>query len=217
MSIRAIYFEEQNIGEHIKKSKKRFVWKFELDGLQHTIEFYVSKLTGKKKVVQDGITLLEQKKITKSFQFPFNIGKHMCVIMYSISEVDLRIDNHPFDTLYKGKQFGGPNVPSVYKKQEGMPRSNTAYLPQKKVPEGWAEVKKAKDDVKYDDIPDPYSLGGKKESSKEEHEDNHKSLKDLGRKQKSTTVVKKNQNANFFDDEGGDDDFGWDNQVRMGH
>lgn len=77
MSIRAIYFEEKNIGEHIKKSKKQFIWKFELDGLQHTIEFLVSKLTGKKKILQDGISLYEQKKMTTSFQFPFNIGKHM--------------------------------------------------------------------------------------------------------------------------------------------
>lgn len=131
MSIRAIYFEEKNIGERIKKSKKQFIWKFELDGLQHTIEFLVSKLTGKKKVIQDGITLLEQKKLTKSFQFPFNINKHMCVIIYNLNETDLRIDNNPFETLYQGKQLKEHNVASVNKRPENANRSQTTYISRK--------------------------------------------------------------------------------------
>ena len=93
MSVRAIYAEEKHIGEKIKKSKTQFIWKFELDGLQHQIEFLVSKLTGKKRVLQDGVVILEQQKLSKSFTFPFNIGKHMCNISYGLKGAKMRIDN----------------------------------------------------------------------------------------------------------------------------
>lgn len=217
MSIRAIYFEEKNIGEHIKKSKKQFIWKFELDGLQHTIEFLVSKLTGKKKILQDGISLYEQKKMTTSFQFPFNIGKHMWVIAYSSKEVDLRIDNNTFESLYKGRKFDH-NVPSVYTNNTAPARSNTNYIPQdftKKVPEGWADIKKAKDGLNYDDIPDPYSTSSKTEIRKEQEPESKAMSKEffesMTRDKKSHTIFKKQENTDFFGDK---DEFDWGTQKQ---
>ena len=75
------------------------------------------------------------------------------------------------------------------------------------MPDGWQDIKKAKDSVKYDDIPDPYSNAPAKEEKKTKS-----SLKDIGRKQKSTTVVKKPNNAEFFDN---DDDFDWDSNKKV--
>lgn len=74
--------------------------------------------------------LYEQKKLTTSFQFPFNIGKHMCIIMYSSKEIDLRIDNNTFESLYKGKKFDH-NIPSSARKAD-VSRSNNEYIPQDK-------------------------------------------------------------------------------------
>ena len=42
------------------RSKKKFTWKFEIDGMQHTVEFQISLITGKKKVYQDGQQVLKQ-------------------------------------------------------------------------------------------------------------------------------------------------------------
>lgn len=205
MSVRAIYFDERNIGERIKKSKKQFIWKFELDGLQHTIEFLVSKLSGKKKIMQDGVVLHEQKKITKSFEFPFNIGKHMLVVMYGMKGGDLRIDNNSFENLYSGTSAAKSGATQAYgKPQAPAQRSQTQYnAGGKKVPEGWQDIKKAKDGVKYDDIPDPYSQNPPKQ--KEEK----KSLQDLGRPKKSGTVFQKTKKSSF------DDDFDWDSGKQV--
>jgi hypothetical protein len=211
MSVRAIYFEERNIGEHIKKSKKQFIWKFELDGLQHTIEFLVSKLTGKKKVIQDGIVLLEQKKLTKSFEFPFNISKHMLVIKYGLKGSDLRIDNNIFENLYQGKSFGDKTT-AVPAKSTGPARSQTQYTASKKVSDGWGDIKKAKDNVKYDDIPDPYDDVPIK--VKEEIKEKV-SLESVGNRRKTGTVVQKSKNTEFFDQDN-DNDFDWgDSKVRF--
>lgn len=44
------------------KSKKKYTWKFELDGLQHTVEFQVSLISGKKKIFQDGKLIYKNQK-----------------------------------------------------------------------------------------------------------------------------------------------------------
>ena len=186
MSVRAIYYEEKHIGEKIKKTKTQFLWKFELDGMQHQLEFLVSKLSGKKRVIQDGVVLLEQQKIIKSFQFPFNIGKHMWNLSYSMKGAKLRIDNWSFSDLYQGKNFEDGKSASVHKRPEVHPRSKTEYNSKKKISDGWNDIKKAKDSVKYADIPDPYSNEPKKEEVKEKI-----SLKDLGRRKKTGTVFQK--------------------------
>eukprot|EP00343_Euplotes_focardii_P007568 CAMPEP_0205819996 /NCGR_PEP_ID=MMETSP0206-20130828/2564_1 /ASSEMBLY_ACC=CAM_ASM_000279 /TAXON_ID=36767 /ORGANISM="Euplotes focardii, Strain TN1" /LENGTH=400 /DNA_ID=CAMNT_0053114259 /DNA_START=26 /DNA_END=1228 /DNA_ORIENTATION=- len=208
MSVRAIYSEEKHIGEKIKKSKTQFIWKFELDGLQHQIEFLVSKFTGKKRVIQDGVILLEQQKLSKNFSYPFNIGKHMCVISYGLKGAGMRIDNNAFDDLYQTKSFGGKASMTNHRKAPGSSKPSAAVGGRKKMPEGWVDIQKAKDSVKYDDIPDPYSDKVKIENKKEEKKEEKQkiSLKDLGRGKKSGTVFKKNKDE-FFDN---DDDFNWD-------
>ena len=127
--------------------------------------------------------------------------------MLSGSVVDLRIDNNTFESLYHGKGFDDHNVPGVHKKQAAQaPRSTQDYVAKKKVPEGWADIKRAKDGVKYDDIPDPYSQSTKPREDPQEEGKSSKKLESLGRSQKSNTVVKKAQNSDFF---GGGDDFDW--------
>lgn len=41
-------------------SKKKYSWKFSIDDKDHTIELFVSSLSGKKKVVHNGRTLREE-------------------------------------------------------------------------------------------------------------------------------------------------------------
>lgn len=41
-------------------SKKKYTWKFSIDDKDHTIELFVSALSGKKKVVHNGRVLREE-------------------------------------------------------------------------------------------------------------------------------------------------------------
>ncbi|CAI2364177.1 unnamed protein product [Moneuplotes crassus] len=210
MSVRAIYHEEKHIGEKIKKTKTQFIFKFELDGLQHQIEFLVSKLTGKKKVIQDGEVILEQQKLAKNFQFPFNIGKHMLNLSYGLKGAKLRIDNVAFEDLYQSRGFKATSMPSGHKRPEGgRPKASTTYAGKKNITDGWSDIQRAKDSVKYDDIPDPYAQDkkGEKEAGKFKEENKQKqktSLRDIGKRQKSSTVKEKKSTG--FGDE---DEFDW--------
>ena len=44
------------------RTKKKYIWTIELEGKRHTIELYSSLLSGKKKVVIDGSTKLNEKR-----------------------------------------------------------------------------------------------------------------------------------------------------------
>jgi len=50
MSCRPIYQDVREVGKTIKASKKLFVWKFNIDKKDYTIELFNSMLSGKKKI-----------------------------------------------------------------------------------------------------------------------------------------------------------------------
>jgi len=77
MGVKALYYNCLDIGKHVKKyvtyyhietltlylrSKKRYIWKFSIDGREHTIDLVISYLSGKKKITQDGKLLYEGQK-----------------------------------------------------------------------------------------------------------------------------------------------------------
>ena len=68
MSWKPLNYKEQQVGRHVKRylhphyiysTKLRLLWEFELDGKPHNIEMFLSKLSGKRKAVKDGKTLVE--------------------------------------------------------------------------------------------------------------------------------------------------------------
>jgi hypothetical protein len=49
------------------RTKRRYVWKFELDSETYTIEMFNSVLSGKKKVLLNGKVLIETSKLSGAF------------------------------------------------------------------------------------------------------------------------------------------------------
>ena len=62
MSIKGLDFACNQIGKSMKASKLRYIWKLELNGVLHQIEFYDSKLSGKKRLFRDGILIIKKSK-----------------------------------------------------------------------------------------------------------------------------------------------------------
>lgn len=76
MVVKAIGYEVRDLGKRIKKyfpqtpssnllayrSKRHFAWRFEINGKPHRVDFTVSFISGKKKLISDGALLYEGKK-----------------------------------------------------------------------------------------------------------------------------------------------------------
>lgn len=89
---------ERDVGQHIKSSKKHFIWEFLLDGKSHKIELYDSRISGKKKLLKDGQVWKEVEEDV-AFSKTFEIGKHSCTIIQHGEKYELRIDNQSFNHL----------------------------------------------------------------------------------------------------------------------
>ena len=95
----------------LKSSKKQYIWEFQLNGEPQKIELFDSKLSGKKKVLKNGIVECELV-CDESFFRNFTLNGHNCTIIQCGDKNELRIDNQTFEHLYnleRNKQFFSSN------------------------------------------------------------------------------------------------------------
>ena len=92
-------------------SKKQYIWEFQINGEPQKIELFDSKLSGKKKVLKNGIVECELV-CDESFFRNFSLNGHNCTIIQCGEKNELRIDNQTFEHLYnleRNKQFFSSN------------------------------------------------------------------------------------------------------------
>lgn len=107
-------------------TKKLYIWRFELDGKLNSIELFASSISGKKKVVQNGQTIMADKKMKGPFQFPFKTGSSNCNIVQHGDKYELRINNqsfsHVWDNIRTKQAFNWDDT-----KQEDDPYKEKSY------------------------------------------------------------------------------------------
>ena len=103
MSLKIIDEDVKEVGKTIKSSKKLQYWKFELNGeTTYNIELYTSKLTGKKKVTQNGQLLYENTNyslVDKVLDFKFTIGPNHLQIFQIGERYELKINDQEFSKM----------------------------------------------------------------------------------------------------------------------
>ncbi|CAG9321033.1 unnamed protein product [Blepharisma stoltei] len=131
-SFKPLHFDALNVGKMIKRTKRKYTWKFELDGIVYTLNFYVSKLSGKRKILLNGEIKLNTKNTTNFSIYPVKIYSHKLYI-YQIgdNQYDLRCENLSFDDLLKGFDLPGlKSCRSISSRQSLFNYSNTLEVAQ---------------------------------------------------------------------------------------
>jgi hypothetical protein len=91
----------EDIGKHLKTSKKRYSWIFGLNGRNHTIVLDFSFISYKVKLVVDRKIILETElPDNASFQHPFALDGFAINILQQGDTFELRINNKVFSHLY---------------------------------------------------------------------------------------------------------------------
>ena len=115
LSLTNLEYSEKDIGAKIKISKKQYIWEFNLNGSPQRIELLDSKLSHKKRLYKNGISILQTTE-EGNFLHTFNIDGHECVIIQYGDKIELRVDNQSFTHLYnlqKNKElFAGEKGPT---------------------------------------------------------------------------------------------------------
>jgi len=115
MTIKAIFASVQDIGKTVKKTKKHYVWKFNIDGRDHILELFTSMISGKKKIMIDGRIIFEgQKVLSSNFTYPIEVDRQTVNIYQHGEKYDVLINGQPFAQLYagQGRDYGYDDVNS---------------------------------------------------------------------------------------------------------
>ncbi|CAG9319904.1 unnamed protein product [Blepharisma stoltei] len=129
-----LVFDSINVGRHIKGSKKRYIWKFELDGKENIVDLYISKFTGKRKILINGDIKIDARKLGAYATYPLKIGKHSIIVYEKEANVyDLRCDNLSFDETmrkikYKSTRDNDFSNSDLFDKYDALSIKNMAYL-----------------------------------------------------------------------------------------
>ena len=115
LNITNLFYSEQDIGATLKISKRQYIWEFDLNGSSQRIELLDSRLSRKKRLFKNGVSILKTTE-DGNFIHNFEIDGHPCVIIQYGDKIELRIDNQSFTHLYnlqKNKQlFAGEKGPT---------------------------------------------------------------------------------------------------------
>jgi Fas apoptotic inhibitory molecule (FAIM1) len=94
-------FDVEDVGKHVKGSKKRYCWDFSLNGRAHSLVLDFSFISGKVKITVDRKILLENDlPADVSFQYPFKLDGFALNIIQQGDSFELRINNKVFSHLY---------------------------------------------------------------------------------------------------------------------
>jgi len=99
LNISNLFYTEKDVGLNLYKSKREFVWGFDLDGTPAHIKFLDSRLTNKKRIYKNGDLIFYTKSKT-DFSHDFEVYGHHCVIIQYADKFELRIDGESFTHLY---------------------------------------------------------------------------------------------------------------------
>lgn len=122
----------EGTGALFNSSKKRFVWRFELDSEEHSVELECSFLTNKRRVTFDGSLIFKGMKplLSSDFQYQFKHKSHIITVFNHRNDANLLIDSLSFDLLYSKKilnqvkNFGNKEKPQVSSSPLNNPMKN---------------------------------------------------------------------------------------------
>ena len=125
--VKFIAFDKLSVGKHVKSTKKRFTWRFELNNREHQVDLYCSRISGKRKVLLDGDIRYESCApggigVTYPFRFEKSI---IMVVQTGECDFDLRIDNFSLEVLAKKQK--SQQIPKNPFEQTHMVQSNARH------------------------------------------------------------------------------------------
>lgn len=111
------------IGRYIKSSKTKHSWTFSLEGEQYSVEFFNSKVSGKRKILLNGEVQVSFKKSIPGETVPLKIGSHYLLLTKTgKGTYDLRCDNISFSACTDQMRGFRPMEGSSFSPEDSVPQ-----------------------------------------------------------------------------------------------
>ena len=103
--LKDIIYTSKDIGEIIKSTKHHFIWGFTLDDKRVVIQFYISKMSNKRKIIYNQEVVQEDNRYySNSYSYEFAIDGHNYKVVEIYDKVDLLVDSESFEHLYNSEK-----------------------------------------------------------------------------------------------------------------
>ena len=123
--LREMVYISRDIGNTFKSSKHQYIWEFTLDEKRISIQFLVSKLTDKRKIIYNQKVIREELCENNIYSYEFVMDGHTYKVTQALEMADLLIDGESFEHFYNleksKKEFSGfqkSNINSIVSEQE---------------------------------------------------------------------------------------------------
>ena len=195
LNISNLSYSEQNIGLNYYKSKREYIWRFDLDGFPEEIKFLDSRLSHKKRIYKNDDIIL-CTKCKSVFSHDFEVEGHHCVIIQYADKYELRIDGESFTHLY-----------NLQKNKELFEKSQTTNLQNNnkldKVSNKTQENEKCSEMIFYKknktiENNEHYLFNFKIKKSKEQKSTGFKNLFKFGKHKEKYNTVNISNDSNIF-------------------
>ena len=98
--IKDMNYISKDIGDIIKSSKHQYIWEFTLDDKSISIQFFISKLSNKRKIIYNQKVIREEESKNNIYSYEFVMDGHNYKITQTNEISDLIIDGESFEHTY---------------------------------------------------------------------------------------------------------------------
>ena len=111
-----IYISE-DVGGTFKSSKHQYIWEFTLDDKRISIQFFISKLSNKRKIIYNQKVIREEECKANIYSYEFIKDGHNFKVTQTMNMSDLLIDGESFEHFYNleksKKEFYGEQKSNI--------------------------------------------------------------------------------------------------------
>ncbi|CDJ38859.1 hypothetical protein, conserved [Eimeria tenella] len=107
------------VGQTIEASKVKYQWHFRIAGVNHRVEFFHSKISGRKKILMDGQLIYAQQQLRSAgFEHSWPLQGHLLSLIYEphLQAFALRVNGLGFQLFYRpGTILNSQHDASLYR------------------------------------------------------------------------------------------------------
>ena len=110
-------YTSKDVGSTIKSSKHQNIWEFTLDDKTFEIQYFISKISDKRKIIYNQKVIREEECKANVYAYEFVMDGHTFKVIQTLDIADLLIDGESFEHFYNlertRKEFNEEQKPNI--------------------------------------------------------------------------------------------------------
>ena len=115
--LKDMVYTSKDVGGTFKSSKHQYIWEFTLEDKKFEIQYFISKLSNKRKIIYNQKVIREEECKNNIYTYEFIMDGHNFKVIQTLENSDLLIDGESFEHFYNlektRKEFNKEHKPNI--------------------------------------------------------------------------------------------------------